>query len=522
MKNLYKVIPLALIALTACADADATVETPQTVSGSTAVSSSSEEASAQREIPLIAINTKDSSAGNDFVDLPIDSYVANSMASWTPGFVIPPAPYYEKCTVTVTDTDGSVLTGDADVKVRGNWTTSYEKKPLRIKFDKKQKMLGLNNDGEFKNWVLLAEYKDLSMLRDRAALDISKEILGTDGYYSADSRLVEVEINGDYRGVYLLTEQQQTGKGRVDIPEPEKDYTEPDIGYFLEFDGYYANEEPLRGFTITYSDNAPLLPFDGNGGSRQIKPLCRDIASGFTIKSDINSQKQHDTIESYIENVYRIMYAAAYEDTALAMTPDYSDVTAAEGMTPEEAVKAVVDVQSLADMYILCELTCDADIYWSSFFMSVDLSSSGSKKLTFEAPWDFDSSMGNKDRCVYADQFYTANIVMDVNDEYELINPWLTVLMYEDWFQDIIREKWTAVSDSGAPARTVEMILSESETLHDAFERNYKRWNNMKDKSVIINELNQFSGGVNSQQEAADQLAGWLSDRIEFMDSKWK
>jgi hypothetical protein len=46
------------------------------------------------------------------------------------------------------------LIGSGQVKVRGNWTTDYPKKSLRIKFDDKQKMFGLNSDGEFKNWVL--------------------------------------------------------------------------------------------------------------------------------------------------------------------------------------------------------------------------------------------------------------------------------------------------------------------------------------------------------------------------------
>ena len=58
------------------------------------------------------------------------------------------------------------------VKVRGNWTTNYPKKSLRIKFDKKQKMFGLNSDGEFKNWVLLAAWKDSSFLRDAVGLKL--------------------------------------------------------------------------------------------------------------------------------------------------------------------------------------------------------------------------------------------------------------------------------------------------------------------------------------------------------------
>ena len=58
-----------------------------------------------------------------------------------------PDPWYEECVISTENSDGSVLLDGtaAQVKVRGNWTTNYAKKSFRIKFDKKQTMLGLNN-----------------------------------------------------------------------------------------------------------------------------------------------------------------------------------------------------------------------------------------------------------------------------------------------------------------------------------------------------------------------------------------
>ena len=103
------------------------------------------------------------------------------------------------------------------------------------------------------------------MLRNKTAFQLADELLGKDGYYTADSEFVEVRINGEYRGVYLLTEQQQIGKGRIDINEPEKDYTGSDIGYLLEYDGYYNNEEPL------YSGGG--LQIGKRGGGLSAKPV---------------------------------------------------------------------------------------------------------------------------------------------------------------------------------------------------------------------------------------------------------
>lgn len=487
-------------------------------------------------VPVIEINTKNTSPDAlDFVTKPVTRHVAEAIASWTPGYKIPPEPYYEECTVNVFDKDNNCLidSADAKVKVRGNWTTNYEKKPLRIKFDKKQNMLGLNGGAEFKNWLLLAEYKDASMLRDKSALAVAREILGADGLYASDADFAEVYINGEYWGMYLLAEMQQTAPGRIDINEPEKDYTGTDIGYFLEFDGYYTNEDELHGFSVDYHNNAPLIPFDGdNNSSRTMTCLpenSRDPKKdvGFTIKSDIYSQQQHDFIASYVANVYNIMYEAAYFNKAFVFDDTYTAISETKDITPQQAVEKVVNVDSLADMYIISELTCDADIYWSSFFMDADFSAGGDVRLTFEAPWDFDSSMGNKDRCADGTGFYAANIVPDVNGgpngrgEYETINPWLAVLMHEDWFNDIIREKWSSAYDSGTFTRACDMITSDADKLSDAFDRNYNRWDNIRNNDDFANELSSAAAKCKNHKDAAAYLAEWLSNRVAFLNNYW-
>ncbi|MDE6726838.1 MAG: CotH kinase family protein [Oscillospiraceae bacterium] len=477
-------------------------------------------------MPTIDIRTNDDSAHvMDFVTKPVSRHVAKKIATWTPHYVMPPEPYYEECSVSVTDTDGSLLIGSANasVKVRGNWTTAYNKKPLRIKFEEKQSMLGLNDGGEYKNWLLFAEYKDFSMLRNRAALQLAEEILGKDGYYAADSQLVEVTINGEYWGVYLLTEQQQVNGGRVEITEPETDYAGTDIGYFLEYDGYYYNEDPLHSFKVNYHNNAGLTPYDGNGGSgRTAIPSANgknDV--GMTIKSDIYSQEQHDHIERFVNNAYDIMYEAAYNDKAFVMTEDLSAIIETSELTPREAVEKVIDVRSLVDSYILAELTCDADIYWSSFFMDVDLGDSGSGKLRFEAPWDYDSGLGNKDRCADGKGFYAANIIFDVDGRYEeMCNPWLMVLMNEDWYLDIVKERWTEIYDSGVFERTCEMIVSDSERFEPAFTRNYDKWNNIRQNDAR-NELCAGAAACATQKQAANYLKNWLESRVRFLDSEW-
>ena len=177
-------ISVSAVMLFGCSSKSSKNDTTNNTDTTANDSQTGEQTADQRTLPVLSIETvsKDPDVMN-FVNTPVSRHVAESIASWTPGYKIPPEPYYEDCTVTLTDSSGKVLLSpsEAQVKVRGNWTTTYAKKPLKIKFTEKQNMLGLNNGAEQKNWLLLAEYKDASMLRNKAALYASREIMKDDG-----------------------------------------------------------------------------------------------------------------------------------------------------------------------------------------------------------------------------------------------------------------------------------------------------------------------------------------------------
>ena len=152
-------------------------------------------------LPVLNINTKAQGAdAMDFVTKPVSEHVSEQIASWTPNYVYPPAPFYEECSISLSDAADKLLLDavDAEVKARGNWTTTYDKKALRIRFAEKQSMLDLNDGAQARNWLLLAEYKDGSMLRNKTALSISRELLEEDGLYASDAEFVEVYINDQY------------------------------------------------------------------------------------------------------------------------------------------------------------------------------------------------------------------------------------------------------------------------------------------------------------------------------------
>lgn len=207
MKKLIKFILPFMIASVLCSCSGDSGNLSGTQSGNSGGSSSQSESksdlpedSGDKAMAVLSINTVNTEKNAiDFVTKPVAPHVSEQIASWTPGYRMPPAPYYENCTITLKDNGNTLLDNtEAEVKVRGNWTTTYDKKPLRIKFAEKQNMAGLNDGAQMKNWVLIAEYKDASMLRNKATFQIAEEILGKDGFYVSDSEFVEVYINEQY------------------------------------------------------------------------------------------------------------------------------------------------------------------------------------------------------------------------------------------------------------------------------------------------------------------------------------
>lgn len=100
------------------------------------------------------------------------------------------------------------------IRGRGNSTWEwYPKKPYRIKFDSKQKMLGLS---KAKSWVLLANYRDITDMMNTYVFELGR-MMGLP--YTNHTRYVELLLNGEYMGLYQLTEQVQQGSSRVNVSD---------------------------------------------------------------------------------------------------------------------------------------------------------------------------------------------------------------------------------------------------------------------------------------------------------------
>lgn len=456
-------------------------------------------------LPVVKITSE--SGNNDFISLPVDWDITLAKRKWG-DFRDIPAPWYENCNITIIDENNNLNleSVEAKVKVRGNWTSNYPKKPLRIKFDKKQSVLGMNNSAKNKNWVLLASYKDWSFLRDQTAYYLGHLI---SPLYTTDFRLVELYVNNQYQGVYVLAEKQDVVKNRIDLTVPKKDYKEFDIGYLIELDDHTKSDENnfLMKFTkpLYGKDNMPVSHFV-------------DI---YSLKSDISCNEQLDFIANYLNNLWVLCYEAVYNGIYYKFDESLTQLIPSDAESCYECITKVINLESLVDAYIFHEIVCDADVYLTSFYMDVDFGENGSGKLTFEAPWDFDSALGNKNFCADSEGLYAGVNGWDVDHKNRGYgNPWFLIFINCSWFDEMVRQKWTMMKEQKIIDKLVEFIDFESSTYEKNFNANYSLWKNCGNPATI-GELCYRAGACKNEKEAAEYLKTWLVARFESLDSIW-
>ena len=401
---------------------------------------------------------------------------------------------YTSCVVDVFNCDEKLKINEASagIKVRGNSSAYYgdvsqilaNKVPYRIKFDKKTNMLGLNNGAECKSWVLLKS--DWDLIRNDIAFRFGRTIMG-DSNFCSDGQLVHLYVNEEFQGVYELCEQCQINPNRVDISEPAEGYTDTDIGYYLELDNYATSDEDNHYISMDY-ENATVT--DINGETRQFVP------AEYSIKNDLYSQNQIDFIDKYLNNLFKIVYEACENGKYYKFDENY-DLVDSDVTTAEEAVSAVMDIDSVRDMYILYEIVHDYDCGEGSFYMCVDLSKdSKCPKLKFTSPWDFNWAYNDSTEKYYAGAFTDKNFVAKKGDR---SNPWFIILCKQDWFMATVKEKWTEMSQEKL---LQGCIKTEREYLkeYDADLRKGEEWG----------------------PDSAEDLFNWIENRIYWVNSQWK
>ncbi|RYD82751.1 MAG: hypothetical protein EOP53_02855 [Sphingobacteriales bacterium] len=357
---------------------------------------------------------------------------------------------------TVSNFKDITYEGKTEVKGRGNSTWSMPKKPYRIKLDKKASLLGMP---ESKNWVLLANYADKTLIRNELAFILSRNMNRS---FTVKSRYVEFYLNGQYLGSYQLTEQVKEGKGLVDIEEQAKGTIAlPDLsgGYLIEQD-LFATGEPV------YFKTAKNMPF-------VIK---------YPDEDEIN-QQQKDYIKSHFQKLEDALYASNFTD-------------------PVNGYRKYFDVNSYVDYYIINEVIGNPDAFRSTYMFK----KRNDDKIYVGPVWDFDKAANNDNRL--GDQ---VNGLM-YNSAFEP-KIWFKRLMEDPAFRQRIKSRWNELKPAILALPNAIDPLEKKLAVSQV--RNFTRWDILKKQSYLELVVN------GSYQGEITYLRRFLTNHINWLDAKF-
>ena len=194
------------------------------------------------------------------------------------------------------------LNQTASIRLRGHSTSSRPKKPYKIKFEKKQKILGIS--GRYKNWAILANHLDKTLIRNILAFKISEKI---GMQFTPRCEPVDIIFNGNFRGNYFICDQIEVKEGRVDIEEISDD----DIsgGYLIEIDKRAINEEKFfltnKGIIgeIKYPDSEDITKEQENYIKKYLNKLEKSTYNGNLKYLDLPSFYRYFIIEEFAGDI---------------------------------------------------------------------------------------------------------------------------------------------------------------------------------------------------------------------------
>jgi hypothetical protein len=385
---------------------------------------------------------------------------------------------YTDCTITLDNCDSAYELDNEDAEIRGRGNTSwygnndwYElpKKPFKIRFAQSVDLLG---NGSYTEWTLIANCIDQSLSRDYLAYNTAALL----GLYSSSTTFVNVWLDGNYEGVYLLCDQLEVAEGRV--------YTTDDSGtaytyqYLLEMNGWAADDEKYSGGAVEGVDYFTL----GYHPYEFADPDGDELADG-----------EFDTVQSLFETVVSMLQAG----------PDsysYSEI------------QAYLDTDSFAKTYIVNEVFTTQDINWSSFYFTVygnTLAYEGDDHLTISSGpvWDFDTSSGN-----------TRNQHTKDPDNlwaYEM-NGWYHSLLQYDEFKTEVADLLAEYTDE---MKALWDTLYEEEKQHqDDFDMNFDRWPFLG-VSFWSNPLEFVQ--LRTWNSHIEYLIDWLDQSLDYVNSQY-
>lgn len=369
----------------------------------------------------------------------------------TDGVAIDTKETYVAAKITTSNTDKAYILTDetAEVRLRGNYSLKPDKKSYRIKFKTKQNLFG-QDIGAARNWVLIANFCDKTLIRNYLAYTMASKLDGLD--YTTSCGFVEVEVNGEYQGLYLLAEQTQIGETRVNVEEGSE---EPNTGYLVELDRYLTND----------------------GDPSDVDFRVNNIP--YAIKNDVFNEAQRDYIERYMQTAFAAVQSG---DRA--------------------SIEGLIDLDSCIDMYIMHEYFKNPDAGYSSFYFFKPKDG----KLHFGPAWDFDLGAGNDQRMDNGDP--NGAFTGKVTNMTWLENHWFTTLISYPWFKNLVNQRWQEILP--IVDETIELASETTAKYRPAIDRNFEKWPIYGTKQ---NQEPEHVAAMKTAEEHLNYLTDWMTKR---------
>ena len=386
------------------------------------------------------------------------------------------------------------------IRARGNSTYWQDKKPYKIKLDTSDSLLWM---GKSRHWILLANVYDRTFLRNELSYAFSGE-LGLNRIKAAHAELV---LNGEYMGLYQLTESVRIEDGRIgiknwkklikaiaadiagksgadagDIAEMlENDLSWYDTGYFKDGGGNIAD-------VSRYADE-----IDVSGGYLFELDEYYDKKSKFMTAHDVPIMI--DTPENAFTSMRMTEFCEDYfrhMESALA-SPDFHDRETGKHYSE------FIDIDSFVDYWIVNQAFKSVELLFKSCFMYLD----DGGKLIFGPVWDMDWSSGNHVNLNDSSAAYDQWLHGESQDrEY-----WYRVIYDDPWFVEKLKKRWSETRDIFR--KYIDSIDERRDALADAVRCDRERWG---EHSMS------FADECAALKEWMTSRAGWMDEQLSKRD----
>lgn len=395
-----------------------------------------------------------------------------------------------KASLSIVLKDSSIFSSNIGIELRGAISQMfYDKKSygFELRDDKNESLaaplLGLPKNSA---WILHGPYGDKTLLRNAVAYKISNDI----GRYASRTKFVELEINGEYLGLYVLMEKLKQDNDRIKIAKLSKNDTAAEKitgGYILKIDKTVGNSNDETNYS---SENAFPSRYDTKG--RLSKRNIIHFLYEYPKPKNISPIQQR-----YIQN-----YMAEFEN-ALA-SENFKDEI--------KGYQNYIDVDSFIDFFILTELMQNHDGYRLSTYLQKDRG----KKLQMGPIWDFDIAFGSDNG--FCDGMNRHAWVFQYNQycggDTWLVPFWWKRLMADEVFKTKLLARWKSLRVAQLSDNQLDKMIddfSKQITESGMVARNFERWD-------ILNERITPNSTKGSHEKEIARMKSWLKTHAKWID----